>query len=460
MRKIIYIISGSIIVLLALIFTGIHYYQSTRFNSNIRINGINVGGQTAVQALNKLKSSTSKNIIYVGQNKIIDEKDTKLGYTNQNLADIQKLLSRQKTFFPSSKAKNYTLVPDKKELSQSQTIEKRMEEKLTAMNQSRKAPVDAQVYLKQGSILVSKSLNGTQLDIASELKSYQKQEFNSVIHIQPVYIQPVKTDSPMIKKEEDMLKNLSQRTVTYKVQNEVYSLKASDLIKNASITKNMKYSIDTNDIKARISEIASSVSTLNKNFLFKTHSGSVISVKGQTYGWSLDIDKETERIAKAFEDGVNSLSAANIYGVGYSTYGIGYDTTANHGIGDTYAEVSIEDQRIWIYKNGKLAITTPVVTGRHDVHEDTPKGVWYIMYKQTPSILVGSEVGNPHYSIKVSYWAPFTLSGCGFHDASWRTNWASNAYLSQGSGGCVNTPPSAMKTVYSNLTQNEPVIIY
>ena len=172
------------------------------------------------------------------------------------------------------------------------------------------------------------------------------------------------------------------------------------------------------------------------------------------------MDKETKQIENAFEKGENSLNANNIYGVGWSTYGVGYQVTTNNGIGDTYAEVSIKDQRIWIYKNGQLKLTTNVVTGWHGVNQDTPKGVWYIEYKQSPSILKGSEVGNLNYSVKVSYWAPFTLDGCGFHDASWRRNWASNAYLTNGSGGCVNTPPSVMKSVYDNLSQNEPVIVY
>lgn len=81
----------------------------------------------------------------------------------------------------------------------------------------------------------------------------------------------------------------------------------------------------------------------------------------------------------------------------------GYHTITNNGIGDTYAEVSIQEQRIWIYKNGQLVVTTPVVTGRHEVNEDTPSGVWYIMYKQSPSTLKGSEVGNLNYSVKVAY---------------------------------------------------------
>jgi hypothetical protein len=460
MRKIIFIISGSMIILIALVFTGIYYYQSTRFNSNITIDGVKVGGLDAVQAIKKLKSTSSKNIVYVGHEKILDEKDTKMGFTDKNLAELKKLLSRQRTFLPSSKAKNYSLIPDKEDQSQSQTLKKKVDEKLIAMNKSLKAPKDAQVHLEQGKIIISKSLNGTQFDVASLLKDYQKQEYNSEIYLNPVYIQPIKAESPIVKNEEKKLQELLQQTVNYTVQNKVYSLKASDLIKNASISKNVQYTIDPTNIKNEINNINNSQSTLNKNYLFKTHSGSVISVKGQTYGWALDASKETNRIQEAFEKGENSVVASNVYGNGWNNVAIGFNNTTNNGIGETYAEVSIQEQRIWIYKNGQLILTTNVVTGRHDVGEDTHPGVWYILYKQSPSILVGSEVGMANYRVPVSYWAPFTNDGEGFHDASWRTNWASTAYLHQGSGGCVNTPPSVMKTVYDNLSQNEPVVIY
>jgi hypothetical protein len=74
--------------------------------------------------------------------------------------------------------------------------------------------------------------------------------------------------------------------------------------------------------------------------------------------------------------------------------------------------------------------------------------------------LTGRENGKITYQVNVNYWAPFTNDGQGFPDASWRGNWASNAYLTAGSHGCLNTPPSIMKTVYNNLSTNEPVVIY
>ena len=89
------------------------------------------------------------------------------------------------------------------------------------------------------------------------------------------------------------------------MQNEVYSLKAKDLIQNASMSKDMKVTIDASDIKNKVAEINKAKSTLHKDFAFKTHSGSVISVKGQGYGWALDVEKETKQVGQAFEKAKN-----------------------------------------------------------------------------------------------------------------------------------------------------------
>ncbi|WP_129725979.1 L,D-transpeptidase family protein [Ectobacillus funiculus] len=453
-------ITAGIIVIAALIFAAVSYYQTTHFNTNTKINGTNVGGLTADEALKKLKTSVLKNAVYVGQQQILDEKDTKMGFTDKDLPSVKKLLKSQRTLFPSSKAKNYSLMPIELDQYRSQTMKKQVEEKLLAINKSLKAPQDAQAIMEQGKITVSKSIDGQQYDVASLLKDYEKQEYNSEIHLNAVYVQPIKEDNPIVKDEEKKLQELLQQTIDYKVQDKVYSLKASDLIEKASVSKDMKLTIDPSNIKSKIAEINNSQSTLNKNFTFKTHSGSVVSVKGQGYGWALDAAKETTRIMEAFEKGEKSLSASNISGHGWKGEGYGYETTTNNGIGDTYAEVSIQEQRIWLYKNGQLVLTTNVVTGKHSTNEDTSPGVWYILYKRTPSVLKGSSVGNPNYSVKVDYWAPFTNDGQGFHDASWRTNWASNAYLTAGSGGCVNLPPGVAKSVYDNLSTYEPVVVY
>nr|WP_246277291.1 L,D-transpeptidase family protein [Neobacillus endophyticus] len=451
---------GAIVIIAVIVFGGLYYYQATRFNAQISINGINVGGLTADKAIKKLGATVLKNEVYVGQERIIDGNDTKMGFTNEDLPGVQKVLKSQQTIFPTSKAKNYILLPKAVDQYRSQTLKDLVKNKLIAMNKNLKAPVDADVRVEQGAIVVSKSINGKQYDIEKLLQQYQNHEYRSVIQLNPVYIQPIKENSAIIKQKQKALSDILQRTVNYTVQDKAYALKGSDLIKNATLSKDGQISIDPGEIKNEMAKINASQSTLNKNFQFKTHSGAIISVKGQTYGWALDVNKESKRILDALEKGQNSVVASNIYGNGWDNEAIGYKTTMNNGIGNTYAEVSINEQRIWLYRNGQMVLTTNVVTGRADVNQDTHPGVWYILYKKSPSILVGSEYGMVHYRVPVNYWAPFTNDGEGFHDASWRTNWSSTAYIHAGSGGCVNTPPSIMKEVYNNLSTYEPVIIY
>lgn len=449
------------IVIIAAILAAMSYYQANHFNAHIKINGTKVGGLTADQALKKLKGSVLKNVVYVGKQQILDGNDTKMNFTETDLPGVKKLLKSQRTFFPSSKGKNYSIMPGELDQYRTQTMKRQVEEKLLTMNKSLKAPQDANAYLEQGKIIVSKSIDGEQYDVDSLLNDYQKHKYTSEIHLKPVLMKPLKEDSSIVKNKEKKLQELLGHTIEYKVQDKVYSLKASEIVNNATVSKDMKVTIDPSDINKKVEEINTSQSTLDKNFSFKTHSGSVISVKGQGYGWALDVSKETTQLQAALEKGEKSISAANIKGHGWSNEGYGYETTANSGIGDTYAEVSIAEQRIWIYKNGKLVITTNVVTGKHSTGNDTSKGVWYILYKRTPATLTGRELGGkPSYQVKVDYWAPFTNDGQGFHDAGFRSNWSSNAYLNAGSHGCVNTPPSAMKTVYNNLSTYEPVVIY
>jgi lipoprotein-anchoring transpeptidase ErfK/SrfK len=454
-------ITTSIIIIITLIFAAVSYYQAKHFNAQIKVNGINVSGLTAEEALNKLTTSVLKNDVYVGQQQIVDGNDMEMEFTDKDLPAVKKTLKSQHTLLPSSKAKDYSLMPSQLDQYRSQELKKQVEEKLLSMNKSLQVPKDAEASLEQGKVLISKSINGKQYDVTSLLDDFEKQGYTSEIRLNPVFLQPIKEDNQIVKNEVKKLEELLGQTVEYKVQDKVYSLKANELIKNASVTKDLKVTIDSSDINKKIAEINRSQSTLDKNFKFKTHSGAVTTVQGKGYGWALDVKKETKQIKKAFEKGEKSISASNIIGHGWSGEGYGYDVTTNNGIGDTYAEVSIAQQRIWIYKNGKLVVTTKVVTGKHSTGHNTHKGLWYILYKRTDYTLTGRELGGkPSYTEKVKYWAPFTNDGQGFHDAPWRSNWGGNAYLNAGSHGCINTPPSVMKAVYDNLSTYDPVVIY
>ncbi len=128
---------------------------------------------------------------------------------------------------------------------------------------------------------------------------------------------------------------------------------------------------------------------------------------------------------------------------------------AGYDVGDTYIEISLNEQHMWFYKDGKLMVSTDVVTGYKGVY-DTPKGLYSVIQRKSPSRLVG-----PTWDVWVDYWIGVTWDGVGIHDSTWRTSgYGGNIYSYDGSHGCINTPYSKVKTIYENCSIGTPVVIY
>ena len=108
-----------------------------------------------------------------------------------------------------------------------------------------------------------------------------------------------------------------------------------------------------------------------------------------------------------------------------------------------------------------MVCDTPCVSGNVNLGRGTPTGVFQILYKDTDTDLKGIPLGNGQYSYvsHVNYWMPF-YSGCGFHDASWRSNFGGTIYRTDGSHGCINLPPSIAGTFYSYVRTGMPVVVF
>lgn len=119
----------------------------------------------------------------------------------------------------------------------------------------------------------------------------------------------------------------------------------------------------------------------------------------------------------------------------------------------TYIEVSVAQQHMWFYENGKLVVDTDVVTGNKD-SADTPTGTYSIESRAQDTTLTGEG-----YSSFVSYWMGF-YGGYGIHDASWRSSFGGDIYEGNGSHGCVNTPYEKVKIIYEHTDYGTPVYVY
>lgn len=272
--------------------------------------------------------------------------------------------------------------------------------------------------------------------------------------------------SAKIDEAKKSLQKIQNAVVTYKINGQEFKLKADDLIHEVTY-KGGKYKFtDVKKLHAKMEAIDQEVKTLKKSYKFTVPTGNkvngkTITVKNESYGWGIYVKKAVAAVENAFINGQDVVDGSKyIYGEGYSTYAHGYGKS-NHGIGKNYVVVSIKNQELWVVRKGKVAVhLTDVVTGTENKSNATPKGVWYIMYKESPSVLRGYNDDGSKYASKVPYWMPFTLSGCGLHDASWRSDWSKSAYLTGGSHGCVNIRPAEIRSVWNNVLTNDAVIVY
>ncbi|MCZ4047404.1 L,D-transpeptidase family protein [Lactobacillus crispatus] len=272
--------------------------------------------------------------------------------------------------------------------------------------------------------------------------------------------------SAKIDEAKKSLQKIQNAVVTYKINVQEFKLKADDLIHEVTY-KGGKYKFtDVKKLHAKMEAIDQEVKTLKKSYKFTVPTGNkvngkTITVKNESYGWGIYVKKAVAAVENAFINGQDVVDGSKyIYGEGYSTYAHGYGKS-NHGIGKNYVVVSIKNQELWVVRKGKVAVhLTDVVTGTENKSNATPKGVWYIMYKESPSVLRGYNDDGSKYASKVQYWMPFTLSGCGLHDASWRSDWSKSAYLTGGSHGCVNIRPAEIRSVWNNVLTNDAVIVY
>lgn len=447
--------------LLIIMIAGMTVHQKNHFNKNVTINNVAVGGLTAKQAFDKVKGTSRATKVYVDNKLVYQTKSMKANFSNNDEQKFNQALKKQFTFFPSHKATNLSIKPDNFDQDSFNIAKNKLTNKVYQLNTSRKAPVDAYAVYQNEKVSVVPAVKGNKYDLQNAVNQLNNQAGSTKINITLHKEQPIAANSKTVKNEEKQLNKLKGKKVTYLVQNEKYSFTTNQIITRATY-QNGKYHFDTTALNKQVKKINEKHATLDKPFKFRTHSGAEITTTANgSYGWKISEKKAGNSLTKAIIDGRQEVDGEHdIEGKGYNTAGLGYNVTSNNGIGDTYAEVSLADQRAYFYKDGKCVLETDIVSGTNNEGNKTPKGVWYIMYQQSPSVLRGQNDDGSSYASKVNYWSPFTLTGCGFHDASWRHNWSKTAYLSDGSHGCINMQPSVAGQAFHDLKQDEPVIIY
>jgi lipoprotein-anchoring transpeptidase ErfK/SrfK len=135
--------------------------------------------------------------------------------------------------------------------------------------------------------------------------------------------------------------------------------------------------------------------------------------------------------------------------------------------------VSLAQQALRLYQDGRLVQAFPVTTGRAEL--PSPPGVWSIMNRQSPTLFKSSDPPDSPYwypPTHINYAILFHDGGYFIHDSWWRVNYGpgtqfphydaggDETYAGTGSHGCINLPTDEAGWLYNNTSWNTTVIVY
>lgn len=206
--------------------------------------------------------------------------------------------------------------------------------------------------------------------------------------------------------------------------------------------------LDKAAVATFVKEQAEENDTYGKRRNFVTTLGVELSLPSGYYGWLTDTEAETKELIEAICRG-ETVSREPVYASRARQKG-------TSDIGNSYVEVDLTHQHLYLYMDGAIIFETDFVSGSMSSTPDcvTPEGVFGISYKTTNAVLRGA-----NYETPVNYWMPF-YGNYGLHDATWRSEFGGQIYIENGSHGCVNLPLDAAATIYGHMSTGFPVICY
>lgn len=213
-----------------------------------------------------------------------------------------------------------------------------------------------------------------------------------------------------------------------------------------NVSKKGKVTIDETKVRAFVDSLGSKYDTIFRSRKFVTTSGKEITLSEGDYGWWMNRAAETEELIKLVKKGKQE-NRKPVYFQEAEQYGA-------NDYGNTYVEINLTAQHLYVYKDGSKVLESDFVSGKNTPDRRTPSGVYGITYKERDATLVGED-----YETPVSYWMPFNKN-VGLHDAIWRNKFGSNFYKAGGSHGCINLPFYVAEKIYNIVEKGTPVICY
>ena len=435
------------------------------------INGIDVGGMKVSEVEDVIKNRVEDYdltlIFKDGQTEVLSKDD--IGFTYVSDRSVSRLLSEQNPYewikgrFGSSNS--YTVL---EAYTYDQDL---LEEAMLALPEfSGKNTVKAQnAHMKisaANEITIVPEIDGNELrkDVVLEALKEAVAEGKTrvdVSEIENAYITAElrSDDTDLVSQVKDMNAYLNIK-ITYDLyDNSTVILDRTEILDWLVAKDNNPeyYCLDKDTVRKKcsdfISKMAQKYDKVYDSFSFHSTNRGDVTIPTEKRGYLID---EAGESAKLYEMivGKNSGEREPLYKLQKKPYSDLKD--------GAYVEVDIQNQHVYFYRNGDCVLDSTCVTGKQtDPSRRTPTGYFSVIEKDTSRTLQGEinpSTGKPSYESFVNYWIRF-YEGYGLHDASWRSNFGGDIYISSGSHGCVNLPYNVAKSLYSMVEYGTPVVV-
>lgn len=455
-RKKLFIILGSVVGAVLMIYVGLSIFFMSHFYFNTTLNGKNVSGYSADKVFDNWEDEIGNYSLKIVES---DGTESELKGSDIDMVlqwddTIAKMISKQNGFAWPAKLFN----PDQ---NTSEAIVTFDEDKLDSaldgfsfMDKSKQIdPVDATVsdYDKNDGYTLVESVPGTAIDKPALKENIEKALYGLADTYQITegngYLAPkIANDDEKLLAAIDTMNKYAGSEIDYEIGSEKETLDINTFADWLSINDNEKVEIDEEKVADYVAELGTKYNTYGKSKQLATSYGTTITMSNCHYGWKIDAETEAAAIVDDIKGGEKVTRDLNYQYTAASHTGNDY--------GNSYVEINLTAQHLYLYKNGSLVIDSDFVSGNPSKGNATHTGVFGVTYTERNATLKGQ-----NYATPVSFWMPFNGNE-GMHDATWRSSFGGSIYKRNGSHGCVNLPYSVAQTIFENVSAGFPVFVY
>lgn len=449
-----------------LYYRGIAYYR-THFFPNTTINGIDCSDREIGPIIDALESRIdSYGLEVVGRDYRTGESDAVLGnivpediqlqYVGIREA-VEALLRQQNELFwiEAHLDRKYDYTLDQETTFDEELLGSAVKSWNACKRKNMQRPEDAYISEyseKLGGYEIIPETKGTELDVEKAISLIAE-----AVRGQKSSVDLEKSDcygDAAVKSDDKQMNRIVDNANKWLGTKIVYDWNGTEVVLDNETLKDWvsigggKAVLDEEAVRTFVSEQAAAYDTYGRRKNFMTTGGYEISLPGRNYGWKTDVESETEELVALIYQG-SSIEKEPVYSISAGQKG-------SNDIGNSYVEADMNSQHLYLYQDGNLVLETDFVSGTMVSSWDcvTPEGVFGLLYKTTDAVLRGET-----YTTPVKYWMPF-YGNYGMHDANWRGAFGGDIFITNGSHGCINLPPSMAAQIYQYVSKGFPVVCY